>query len=801
MNKTKISMLNIVTSIIPSFIIIIIGFLKFKFFIGVYGDDLNGVVSLVTQIYAYLSLAELGFGAATNLKLYKYFQEKNEKKISEVFNESKRLYFNSGMFIFISGILISIILPLFIKNNTVSQTYIISIMALYAVDFLADYLYGLPYRNLLIVNEKIYIINLVKTSQQIIFKILELILIINHVNLILVICLSVIANLIGSFVLVRIAKKQYPFLKKYKGRDKTVTKSVKDIVVNNISDIVNEKTDSIIIANQMGLKDTSIYSMYNLIVNYLYMFILNFVNGIKASIGATVNNDRVPKKEGYRIFKQFILAMDFICIVCFITFVASSSSFMSIFINESYYVSKTVVILFGSILWINVMLKSLHVIVEVKGYFKDIKWLTLAQAISNIILSLILVKYLGLAGVLLATFITSILLTVPVKANVAFKEFGKNSTFFYNISITSVIISSILLYIIKVLGIYNNIDNLLYWFIITGIVFVMVALVTFGILYALYVDFRALFKRFINLKIIFKIKRFILAHIAYIYYSFKVKNKNIKVYDIDKTLDDIIKNKASLIRYGDGEMDLINGKSLKFQKYDEKLSKRLDEILKIKSNKELYIAIPPIFNGLDMYIKDEKEFWAISLLKTYKNWDKHCTGEYYNAFVSRPYMRYKDKTKCKNHFEKIKKIYENRNVIIVEGEYSRLGVGNDLFNKTKSLKRILCPTKNAYELYNKILDEILKQKKDNLILLSLGPTAKILAYDLYKEGYQVIDLGHIDLEYEWYLKKDLKKTKIANKYVNEIDDNDPISEVKDQKYQREILINLNEKQGEKNEKV
>ena len=65
MKKTRRSMLNIITSIVPSFVIIVIGFLKFKYFINVYGDDLNGVVQLITQIYAYLSLAELGFGAAT----------------------------------------------------------------------------------------------------------------------------------------------------------------------------------------------------------------------------------------------------------------------------------------------------------------------------------------------------------------------------------------------------------------------------------------------------------------------------------------------------------------------------------------------------------------------------------------------------------------------------------------------------------------------------------------------------------------------------------------------------------------
>ena len=44
-------------------------------------------------------------------------------------------------------------------------------------------------------------------------------------------------------------------------------------------------------------------------------------------------------------------------------------------------------------------------------------------------------------------------------------------------------------------------------------------------------------------------------------------------------------------------------------------------------------------------------------------------------------------------------------------------------------------------------------RKNKLILIALGPTATILAYDLYKLGYRAIDIGHIDIEYEWFLRK------------------------------------------------
>lgn len=795
MKKTKRSMLNIITSIIPSFIIIIIGFLKFKYFIKVYGDELNGVVQLITQIYAYLSLSELGFGAATNVKLYKYFQEYDEKKISEVFNESKRLYFKSGTFIFVMGILISFFLPYFIKNNTVPNYYIVVIMILYAIDYLADYLYGLPYRNLLIVNEKIYIINLVKTSQQIIFKILELILILNHVNLILIILLSVFANLVGSYFLIKISKSNYPFLKKYKGRDNTITHSVKDIAINNFSEIVNEKTDSIIIANQMGLKDTSMYSIYNLINNYIHLFILNFVTGIKGSIGAIVNNKNVSTEESYRIYKQFISVTNYISIVCSIVFGVSAVSFVTIFVDASYDVGLYVAILFGIVLWLNVMLKTLHVIVEVKGYYKNIKSYALVQAIANIIFSLLFVSKFGLFGVLLATVLTNFIILLPIKAKVAFSEFKHSPLYFYVLSLVSFFVAFVIIIVIEKINIYSNVSNLLSWFVITSLIFVAVASIMFMVMYILFKDFRGVVSRFINKDVIFKIKRFILSRYAFIYYNLFIKNKDINVLSIEKTIDDIIQNNASIIRYGDGEMDLINKKSLKFQDYNEDLSNRLSEILHLKSQEKLFVAIPEIFNGLNQYTSDEKDFWAISLLKTYKDWKIFCSGDYYNAFLSRPYLRYKNKRNAEKIFKKFKEIYSNKDVVLVEGEYSRLGVGNDLFDGVHSLKRILCPTKNAYELYDCILKEVLKQDKKKIILVSLGPTSKPLVYDLFKEGYQAIDIGHVDLEYEWFLRGETKKVKICNKYVNEVDDGEETTNLNDKKYKNQILVNLNMKRG------
>ena len=130
-------------------------------------------------------------------------------------------------------------------------------------------------------------------------------------------------------------------------------------------------------------------------------------------------------------------------------------------------------------------------------------------------------------------------------------------------------------------------------------------------------------------------------------------------------------------------------------------------------------------------------------------------------------MDYADKSGVEEYVNELKNIWKDRDIVIIEGEKSRLGTGNDLFDGAKSVSRILGPAENAYDKYNEILAEAKKISKDKLILLALGPTATILAYDLYKLGYQAVDIGHVDIEYEWYLRKATTKIKIDGKYMGE----------------------------------
>ncbi len=270
-----------------------------------------------------------------------------------------------------------------------------------------------------------------------------------------------------------------------------------------------------------------------------------------------------------------------------------------------------------------------------------------------------------------------------------------------------------------------------------------------------------------------------------------------------ETVEMLYDSKTSIARFGDGELSYIQKKGLYFQNYNDELANRLNEIL--NSNiPNLLIGLPIALNreNCELYEGYAKEYWIDWLDKNEEKMLRmiNSKNKYYSAQISRFYLDYKDKTHIEEYVEMLKKIWTNRDIVIIEGEKSRLGVGNDLFSNAKSINRILCPPEDAFLKYNEILNKAKEVEKDILILLALGPTATVLAYDLHKLGYKAIDIGHVDIEYEWYLRKAKTKIKIDNKYMGEQGvmgveaeskkDRLNIQDIKDEKYEKEIMARI-----------
>lgn len=269
-----------------------------------------------------------------------------------------------------------------------------------------------------------------------------------------------------------------------------------------------------------------------------------------------------------------------------------------------------------------------------------------------------------------------------------------------------------------------------------------------------------------------KIKAF-LADFVYGLYEKNILKNHIQVMSIDETLDELLNTDKSLVRFGDGEIVTICGVDLYFQHATEEISRRLSEILRYQEE-GLMVALPDIFAGVDQYQEKTSAFWKDHLLFFRKVYRKYCDPhkKYGTTNVTRCYYSYADRSRSGEWFHKFFQLWRDRAVVVVEGEGTHNGVGNDLFDGAKEVKRILCPAQNAGDFQQEILDACLTMPKDSLFLLSLGPAAKLLAQDLFHAGYRVIDIGNVDMEYEWFLRGAEGKEKLQKHTVIGIEANE-----------------------------
>ncbi len=258
----------------------------------------------------------------------------------------------------------------------------------------------------------------------------------------------------------------------------------------------------------------------------------------------------------------------------------------------------------------------------------------------------------------------------------------------------------------------------------------------------------------------------------------------------DETIRRITEDKKSITRLGDGEFAAIVGqKRWNFQPESKVLSEKLQEVLK-SDNDNLIIGLNPTFyrNLFDLSEDDADGVRAYMQPMVRELHAKLLSRDkiYGDALFHNIYSD--------NDVKALKKIWNDRACVFIEGVHTGMGVGNDLFDNCRSIERILGPAENAIDRYEDIISEAVKQPEDKLFLLALGPTATVLAYELCNRGYQAVDIGHIDLIYEAYIRKlpNLYGVEIPYKYCSKDEriQGRAIADIDDPAYKSQVIATI-----------
>ncbi|MFI3140905.1 MAG: oligosaccharide flippase family protein [Clostridia bacterium] len=449
MSRTKKSVKNLYISTICYIASILMSFVLRTIFIMILDAEYLGVNSLFTNILSFLSLAELGIGTAIVYALYKPLADDNQELIKTYMYIYKKIYMIVGCFVAVVGIALVPFLPYLISGETNIENLSV-IYVLFVLNSASSYFFSYN-QSLLNADQKIYIVKAQTEIFKFMCQVLQIIFLFLTKQYLIYLIISIIFTLLTNISIYIKTMKLYPFLKDKnikpldgEAKQKLIT-NVRAIFLHKIGAMLVYNVDTIIISAFLGLTIVGIYSNYTMITVAITGIITIIDNSVRASLGNYTAKENREKSYNMFLLNDFIwFSIYLFCSVCLINLL--NPFIADLWIKDEFYLfsSWEVLIIVANFFFVGLR-KNVLLYKDLYGVFAPDRYKPLIEGVCNVVLSLILINYLGFSGVLIATIITNITINLIVEPYVVFKHGLKRNVKTYYLRLAYYIASAIII--------------------------------------------------------------------------------------------------------------------------------------------------------------------------------------------------------------------------------------------------------------------------------------------------------------------------------------------------------------------
>lgn len=410
--RTNNSIINSIATLISNILSFIIAFVAQAIFIRILGAEYLGLNGLFTNLLSMLSIFELGIGNAIVFNLYKPIAENNEKKINSLMRFYKKTYNIIAFVILVAGILLMPFLKYIVTTN-IKEINIYLVYVLFLISTVSSYIMTYK-RNLIIANQKNYIINIIHMGYLVILNLSQLLIIYFTKNYYIYLIAKICCQLFENIIINIKANNDYKYLN-IKSADKLDKKTEKDIFsrvralfFHKIGGIIINGTDNIIISIFLGLQQVGLYTNYYTITSALTSLFGQIISSATASVGNLLISNN--QKKSYEVFDKMRFLNSWISIFSAVSFMVIVQPFIRIWVGEEYLISIGTVAVITFNYFQKMQRISYSTFKDSAGIWREDKFVPLIESLLNIIFSIICLKLFGLAGVLMGTIISGLAL-------------------------------------------------------------------------------------------------------------------------------------------------------------------------------------------------------------------------------------------------------------------------------------------------------------------------------------------------------------------------------------------------------
>lgn len=402
--KNRITLKNIVFSIIMQISLIISGIIIPRLIIGTFGSEINGLVSSITQCLNFISFLEGGLTGVVMASLYKPLLKNDQNRIGAILNTTNSFYKKISIIFIVYSSILAIVYSC-IYSNQYSFLYLSTLVLSISFGIYIQYCFSFALKTFLNADKKGYIVYITQSIIIMLNLILTVFVLTLYPNIHVIKVLESILFVIQPIAFNRFVKKHYDINYDMK-KDNNLLKNRWSGFAINMSAYVHGNTDIVVLTIFSSFSIISVYTVYYMVVAALKKIVISVSSAMQSTIGRIyISNNKSDMNIKFGCYEYITFTLVFFLFTVALIMI---TPFVLIYTNDINDVNYNQP-LFGYFLVISELIYLIREPYATVAYsankFKELSKIAYFEAFLNIILSVFLVKKIGLIGVSVGTCI------------------------------------------------------------------------------------------------------------------------------------------------------------------------------------------------------------------------------------------------------------------------------------------------------------------------------------------------------------------------------------------------------------
>ncbi|WP_051287345.1 lipopolysaccharide biosynthesis protein [Paenibacillus taiwanensis] len=401
--KLNNAVFNLIANLLLQFVTAAVGLILPRLLIEAYGSNMNGMISSINQFLRYLSLVEAGLGAASIAALYKPLAAGNVLEVNAVLSASRLFYRRTGLIFAVLVVGSAIGYPFLVHGQVPLMTSSAMVLILAGSGLVEYFIIG-KYRVLLMADQKSYVISLIQTIGVLLNAAVSVVLIMNGYDVLITqaaATLLFVSRVVLVKWYVRLAYKEVNY---FAEPNHHALNRRWDAFIHQLNTLIVYAAPVMIITICCSLSEVSVYAVYNMVFVAVNMFVSAFSSGLMASFGHVIaNGDRGSLLRQFSAYEYMYYAVLTAAYACAAIFILPFIRLYTTGIHDAVYIRPELAALFIVVGIISNVRLPHYTLIQAAGHFRETKYPSIVESIIHLAVSLVLVQWLGMIGVMLGS--------------------------------------------------------------------------------------------------------------------------------------------------------------------------------------------------------------------------------------------------------------------------------------------------------------------------------------------------------------------------------------------------------------